>query len=241
MVLNGDNIHKIHKKLYEQTINTKPIFPIMAKIASKAYKTIDHRKSKEENGDILLLLFLKNDYNGKTKRIINHNLMEKSEKEKDEIINGYIKESRDLGKWIYLASSHNDCAKDHLPYQGKLYFDDKAPNDVKEYCEKRGMKTIQWVMGDPVWFITRPNCRHFFKSLPIDAVKDYSIKELTRRYKTHRSEGDKSLSTPRKIAIEEYEDRLHMLQGMYNQKPTENLRRKIEKTKILLKKWKNTL
>jgi hypothetical protein len=38
--------------------------------------------------------------------------MEKAEKQKQVAVKDYIEESRDLGKWFYLASSHNDCAKD---------------------------------------------------------------------------------------------------------------------------------
>lgn len=241
MVLSHENIRKIHKKLYQDTINQKKLFPIMVKIANKSRKTINPKATTDENAGILLLLFSKMDYNGKTKKIINKIVVDEAERGKDKIIKSYISDSRSKEKWLYLASSHSDSALDHKPYQGKIYYDSNAPKDIVEYAKSRGWNSLQWVMGSPVWFVTRPNCRHFFKALPTDVVKQYSRKDLIRRYKMHRMDGDRELATPRSIAIEEYTDRLHMLEGMYSKKPTENLRRHIEKTKILLKKWKNNI
>lgn len=213
----------------------------MVKVANKSVKTVDKRKNIEDNSAILLLLFNKMNYNNGIKKLINYDLTDKAESSKHDVINNYVDESRKDGKWIYLASSHGDCAKDHLPYQGKLYYDEKAPDYIVEYCQSKGYESIQWVMGAPAWFITRPNCRHFFKSLNFDVVKQYGIKELKRRYKTHRKVGDERLKTPAKVAVEEYEDRLRMLRGMYKEHPTEYLRREIEKIELLVKKWKNML
>lgn len=217
------------------------MFAFMVKVANKAVKRYDRRANIEANGIIFMTLMSQMDYNGKIKKVINKQLVDKAESGKQKIIKNYIKDSRDEGKWIYLASSHRDSAKDHAPYQGKLYYDDKAPDDIVEYCKRRGLDSIQWVMGSPVWFITRPNCRHYFKALPTKAVKKYSIKELTRRYKTHREEGDRDLATPARVAVEEYTDRLKLYEMMYKEHPTEFLRRLIEKTRLLLKKWKNEL
>ena len=255
MSLRRENLRLIHKKLVEITKNSKKIddskaeippynahiLVIALKLADKAFKMMDRRATKDENSEIFIRLLNKNDYNGKFKQIINKDITDDSEKSKNDVVKKYIKTAQVQDKWIYLASSHTDCAKDHLPYQGKLYYDNKAPDVVKTYCRNRGMRTIQWVMGKPAWFITRPNCRHFFKVLPTAAVKKYSRKELIRRYKTHREEGDKSLATPKHAIVEEYEDRLEMLEGMYSKHPTEHLRRDIQKTKLLIKKWKNML
>ena len=241
MALDGKSIREIHKQLFKDTINNKKIFVFMAKVANRAVKTVDKKQTIEANGALLLLLFNHQRYNSKIKKVINHQVMEEAEDNKQKVIKEYIDYSRDKGRWIYLASSHNDCAKDHLDWQGKLYYDANAPQDVVNYCTKKGYDTIQWVMDAPVYFITRPNCRHFFKSLPLDVVKKYSTKALIKRYKTHRMDGDKSLATPKTIAIEEYEDRLKMLKGMYAQHPTEHLRREIDKTQLLIKKWKKLL
>ena len=241
MVINGENVRKIHKELYKLCYKQPKLFIYMTKITNKSAKIVDRRKTKEENADLLLLFYNKQQFNNKAKKLINHEVMETAEKEKSKVIKNYINESRSVDKWIYLASSHNDSAKDHAPYQGKLYYDANAPEDVVKWCYSKGMYTLQWVMGNPVWFITRPNCRHFFKSLPTDIVKKYSAKELTRRYKMHRMDGDKSLATPRGVTVEEYEDRLKMLRAMYQQHKTEHLRREIEKVELLIKKWKKVI
>jgi len=241
MVLNSENIRDIHKQLFKMTISVPRMYLFMEKVSNRSVKTINRKQTQDSNASLLLLLFMQSHYNTKVRKLINHELMEKAEEEKDETVKQYINNSRDVGKWIYLASSHADSAKDHAPYQGKLYYDDKAPDEIQNYAKKHGYKSIQWVMSGPVWFITRPNCRHFFKSLPLDVVKQYSVKELQRRYKTHRLVGDKSLSTPVKVVIEEYVDRLHMLKAMNSEYSTERLRREILKTELLIKKWKNIL
>lgn len=241
MVINGDNIRKIHKEIYKITLQMPKMYLFMSKVANKSHKYINIKNSKSENADLLLVLFKNLDYNGKIKKIINKTVTDEAEKGKENLIKNYIEDSRDDGKWIYLASSHNDCAKDHIPYQGKLYYDEKAPENIVKWCKKNGYHSIQWVMGEPAWFITRPNCRHYFKSLNFNIVNKYGVKELQRRYKTHRKEGDRDLSTPRKVAIEEYTDRLKLLRALYEKHKTEKLRREIDKTELLLKKWKKLI
>lgn len=241
MVLNGENVRKIHKRIYEITIKTPKIFLFMSKVANKSVKTIDRRKNMDDNAELLLILFSKMDYNGKIKRLINHETMEYAEKRKHEVIDKYIKNSESSDKWLYLASSHSDCAEDHKDWQGKIYYDSNAPAEVIRYAHNHGYRSLQWVMGGPVWFITRPNCRHFFRSLDFNTVKQYSIKELQRRYKTHRMTGDRTLATPAKVAVDEYTDKVRMLRAMYREHQTERLRREIQKTELLLKKWKKIL
>lgn len=241
MVVNGENIRKIHNKIFKMTLKMPKMYLLMEKVSNKAKKSVDYRKTRDENADLLLLLFSKMQYSNKAKKLINHEIGQKAEKDKDLVIKGYIKESEANDKWLYLASSHTDSAEDHAPWQGKIYYDENAPDEVKRFAHKNGYRSLQWVMGAPVYFITRPNCRHFFKSLDIDVVKNNSVKELTRKYKMHRIDGDRSLATPKSIAIEEYTDRLNLLQSMYNKHKTEHLRRDIEKTKLLLRKWKNAI
>jgi hypothetical protein len=187
----------------------------------------------------LLDLFNNSKISTKSKKIINHNLMEEAEKEKNDVVLDYIHENREKGNVFYLASSHNDCAKDHVDYQGKMYVDRIHPKELNGYIRQHDIKTIQWVMGKPVWFITRPYCRHYFVSIPTEQVLHKSIKKLKKRYKTHKKEGDRDLQTPRKAAIEEYKDRLQLLEYLYSKYKTNKLRDQILKTKMLIKKWQN--
>lgn len=246
MTINKEPVRKTNRELASMVKNDQEsaviLLPIMMAVAVKSYKVINFKKTKAENAQILFNLFKNNDYNGKTKKVINYNLMEKAESSKKEAIKDYIKQSEKQDLTFYLASSHTDSAADHKPWQGKLYYDEKHVTPAAQaIINQRHMRSIQWVMDSPVWFITRPNCRHFFKAIPTNIVAMYGRKELTRRYKMHRKVGDRALATPRHVALEEYRDRLQMLEMMYNKHPTEFLRRDIQKTKLLIKKWEKTL
>ncbi len=243
--LQKDSVKKIHKALYDATINTKPqyadkfVLGMFIKFSNKAKKV-----QADGSGLLavaLLDLFTKQKMNDKAKKLINYEVTKEAEKQKDVVIQDFIKDSRSQGKYFYLASSHNDCAKDHLAYQGKMYVDNKAPEDIIEYARQHNMKTLQWVMVEPVWFITRPNCRHYFVSLSIQDIERKSLKKLRRKYKMHSNEGDRDFSTPAKVALEEYQDRLKMLRALYAEYPTLKLKKEIEKTELLVKKWKNAL
>ena len=243
--LKNKPVKKIHKELLTATINNKKVEPdkyllgMMIKTSNKAKKL-----SAESTGLLALAifdLFKKTNINDKAKKLINYDLRKKTEKEKDKIIDDFIEENRSNDKWFYLASSHNDCAEDHKDYQGKLYIDNKAPDDIKMYAMKHNIKTIQWVMDSPVWFITRPNCRHYFVALTEKQAKYKPLKRLTKKYKTHNKEGDRDFATPRTIAIEEYEDRLKMLKALYNEYPIDKIKKEILKTQMLLKKWRNSI
>lgn len=235
-------MRKIHKALYDATINRKTVYAdkyLLAyaiKLSNKAHK-ID-----ADSGILavaLLDLFKAN--NDKAKKVINHQVQRGAEEEKNSAINDFIKSSRDNGEWFYLASSHNDCAKDHVPYQGRLYVDEKAPKEAIDYARSKGLYTVQWVMGDPAWFITRPHCRHYFVSLTLDQVRGKSNKALKRKYKTHSDIGNKDFQTPPKAAVAEYEDRLKMLKALYREHPSDKLKAEILKTKLLLDKWKKLI
>ena len=182
---------------------------------------------------------MKNDKNAK--KIINHDTTEEAEFKKERLLEDFIDNNRIDGKWFYLASSHNDCAEDHKPYQGRLYYDNKAPNDIIQWAKSKNLYSIQWVMGKPAWFITRPHCRHYFVVIPTDKAMNKSLKKLKKKYKTHSNEGDRDLATPKVQVIEEYEERLKMLLALYRVKPTEKLKKMIEKTRMLIKKWKNSI
>lgn len=228
--------------MYDATINKKTPYVDKVLLAYAIKLSNKARKVDAGNGILavaLLDLFKKD--NDKAKKIINHQVQVKAEKEKSDAIGDFIKGSRDKGEWFYLASSHNDCAKDHIPYQGRLYVDEKAPDEAIQYAKSKGLYTLQWVMNGPAWFVTRPNCRHYFVSLRLDQVRGKTNKQLRRKHKTHSLEGNRDFQTPPKAAVEEYEDRLKMLRALYAEYPTEKLKAEILKTKLLLDKWKKLI
>ena len=252
--IDNESVREIHKKLYKETIENKYLLGFMIKLSNKAKKLVSgHRVMingvsidknnphlEPDNTGIaaaLLSLFLKMD--NKAKHIINHEVDKEAERDKLDRLDWFIDKSRKNNEWFYLASSHNDCAADHKDWQGRLYVDEKAPQEVIDYAKKRGLYTLQWVLGSPVWFVTRPNCRHYFVSLNKKQVKGKTDEKLKKRYHTHTEIGRKDLQTPRRTALNEYKDRLKMLLGMYKEYPTQELKIKINKTRLLVEKWEN--
>lgn len=75
---------------------------------------------------------------------------------------------------FYVCSKHVAPAKDHKDWQGKIYVDrywrailkstgtDWLIPQVERYIADNDIRTIQWVMGPPVWLTTRPYCKHWF-------------------------------------------------------------------------------
>lgn len=186
---------------------------------------------------------------------------------KDKAIQDTFEENRylDNPKIFYLASQHRDSASDHKDYQGKVYIDEKWRNfvhneqqieDIRQYIIQHDVKTIQWVMGEPVWFITRPNCRHYFKALNVDDVLQNSRRRLLKEHNMTTAIGDREyLQTIKnsrdlplfdkkrnaQIMVEKYEERLKLHQDMYDSVKNEIIANAIKKDKMLIKKWKDYL
>lgn len=82
---------------------------------------------------------------------------------------------------FFVCSQHTNSACDHKEYQGKIYVDrfwkhklmmhgtpDWLIQTAEKIIKKEGYKSIQEIMGHPVYLGTRPNCRHFFT--PVDLL-----------------------------------------------------------------------
>lgn len=89
-----------------------------------------------------------------------------------------IESGHEAGVVFYITSFYGDCAKDHADYQGKIYYDanwkENAPKDrideIQNYIDSKGLKSVQEIMDAPVYLTTRPNCRHYFTAIDIEAV-----------------------------------------------------------------------
>lgn len=173
------------------------------------------------------------------------------------------REDAENAKIFFLASSHDDCAKDHLNAQGKMYIDedwqrvvrnDEVREEIRIYVKRNNIKTFQWVINKPTWFITRPNCRHFFEQLPVKEVLSYDVDTLIDKYKMHSKIGnrrqqtlyhstDRTWYTRENIEniIGKYEERLEYHNSLYEIQKNDELRKEIMKDKLLIKKWKSYL
>ena len=97
----------------------------------------------------------------------------------------------DQNQIFFLCTVHDHCAPDHLEWQGKIYIDrfwrTKVSGEqyyaVLSYVKNRRIHTVQWVMKDPVWMTTRPNCKHYFIPLTVKEVLHSSPKSIAERHR----------------------------------------------------------
>lgn len=106
---------------------------------------------------------------------------------------------------FYLCSYHEDCAKDHVDYQGKIYVstdwesrctDEKIRYKVRSYIRNHDCMTVEEVCDSPVYMVRRPNCRHYFIRVSVEEVLHGSVKKLLVSHKMvkkrkYRSDADK--------------------------------------------------
>ena len=146
---------------------------------------------------------------------------------------------------FFLVSKHDDCAKDHEEYQGKIYVNENWRSMTKDpmvamYISTNRIRTFQWVTGKPVYMITRPYCRHYFREVSASEVLSNSVNALLNKHHMHEKEGERGVSQtlPNRMA-ELYLDRLDYLSEMYKVAPCEELQNYINKTVFLMHKWRN--
>lgn len=246
------------KKLIQIRFNKKlPVSEKTAKVAIRFYKEIEKRKKADVPGfgmvaaGSLMFAYLihRSNVNEKLKSVTFEENRHAIGQEKEAYLMSDIQANRIQGKCFYLCSSHSDSAEDHKDYQGKLYIDENCNDKAAlKYAKDHGIKSYQWVIGKPVYMVTRPNCRHYFKALSFEQVSNNTVKYLTNKYDMHRKIGDRpimqTLSTKGQrveIVIKSYEERLKLHQAMYKARPNEFLKSAIHKDNLLLQKWKKII
>lgn len=200
---------------------------------------------------------------------LSHDIVKQTDKSegdsKYEIIDAEVNKNRLKNKIFYLASYHKDSANDHKNWQGKIYIDEKwesldidygLRNAIKEYIRQHDIKTFQWVIFRPVWLVTRPNCRHYFKSLTIGEVLKTSATNLRKKYNMDIAIGNREYlqtinhSTRKswyedvrnaQLILKQYKERLALHQKMYKEMANPIIKTAIEKDKLLINRWQNYL
>lgn len=185
---------------------------------------------------------------------------------KETIINSMYGEARAKHQVFYLSSEHKDCAKDHLEAQGKIFIDRYWKNYVSDeekllinnYINANNTQTIQNITDKPVYLITRPNCRHYFKALDTQEVLKNSTTALIKKYKMKKVVGDRQyMQTYEKtsnetraligdyrnaqLMVDRYKQRLKFHEALYNYKKIPLLKDAIVKDKFLIKKWEQAM
>ena len=254
----GKSYRERVKKLVQIQLNKKePVDKKAVEFALKTYQKFEKRKQAEIptfgliTGSILFAYLI--DHNHIEERIhtiIYENERQRIGEEKEAFIMSDLTKNRLEHKIFYLCSRHDDCAEDHRPYQGKIYVDENweqyadDKESVRKYINEHDIKTYQWVIGKPVWMITRPHCRHYMMPLKESEVLHNSKRKLIKEYDMTRKIGDRAdmqTQSSRGREIEQmvklYENRLHRHIEMNKIAPNKFIQAAINKDTLLLKKW----
>lgn len=120
--------------------------------------------------------------------------------------------AQDLPRIFYLGSYHQKPAEGHKDYQGKIYVDRMWRSLLKEhnlegliplvekYIEANSILAVQRVIRAPVWFTTRPYCKHYFTPLETQEVLGTSLDEVKENHPEARVGERRSLTDAERYA-----------------------------------------
>lgn len=244
-VLQHKPVKQIHKDLFNATINSKVkskrLLAYAMKVSNKA-KKLDKGKGEYYAiglgvlADNLYEMFRKENVRKKGNKVIYKHLDDEEHKKKKKVIDDMVEIGRKTDKIWFVCSYHKDSAPDHAPWQGRLFVDrywhnyDKT-GEIGAFIKANNIRTLQWVISKPVWMLTRPNCRHY--------MVQYSTEDILKgNYQVPiADEGDRGMQvTTRDAKIEDLEQELKMCEEMYKTHPTEKLKARILKIKIIIRR-----
>lgn len=231
---------------------SKKTFSDLRKINEEFGKTENYDENLVRRSDSVYK-FIRKDVirNDSFAKIVNQltNQVESRQK-REEIygIEGFLKRNQEnQGDYspFFLCSSHIDPAEDHKNWEGKMYYDedwkkyvtDKATRKkISAYIHNRKLHTVQWVCGEPVYMITRPNCRHFFTKINIEEALGDSPKNLVKKHKLYNKVEEVVLEE--KVVLKRYLRRLDMENHLSLIISSEKLLEDIKNDTKLVNKWK---
>lgn len=182
----------------------------------------------------------------KRKKEILNNLFSKTLEEK------YKTDELDK-KIFFLASTHEDCAKDHLSSQGKMYVSknwkklitsNTLKKQIEHYIKSNGVLTLEEIIDKPVYFIMRPNCRHYVKEIKLKDALSVSVDELLVKYDLKSKVGERGSNQTlgkNKGTLEAYQERLEVHTKLNTIYKSNKLDCYITKDKIIIEKLKQRL
>lgn len=288
-LIDKKTVGQVHKELYNATINradkSEKAYEIAFKTTNRIKKMLPQRdvliqvaqahhpkyaktiKTETDAMAILIIGFfthLKLDEH--ITKAFNEKRYEWENKAKEQAIDEDIEHNRklDTPKVFYLSSRHNDCAKDHLNLQGRMYIDaewgkyvgEELKPEIRKYIQEHQVITMQEVTSRPYWLITRPHCRHYLKAIDTKQALKKSVKRLLRKYNMSRKIGDRQYlqtmdsgvgSMRRKLIgeyrnaqlmVDKYEERMATHKKLYEAYPNKMLQDAINKDKLLINKWR---
>lgn len=147
---------------------------------------------------------------------------------------------------FFLCSSHINPAKDHADWEGKIYItenwealidqnDQELHGKIAAYIRNHKTRTVEWVTGEPVYLVTRPNCKHFLIPISVEEVLNNGTRTLLKRHNMYM-EDEKEISYEYG-QYKTYYERLKMLAYMKSMFDAEDLDEDIKNTRELVRKW----
>lgn len=169
--------------------------------------------------------------NGRNVRWENYMEMKVRTEIQNDIADNMVDTGLKEGIIFYVATYHGDCAPDHAPFQGKIYYTKnwksvcpkELIDEVGNYISKHNLMTIEDVMGEKGnYFTKRPNCRHYFQFVSIDEVLGVkNTDDLTKLRDEY------NLNSKGKYKPEKYQA---LKEQRYNERKIRNIKGKIEAT-----------
>ena len=265
-IVRGKSYRDIHKAIMKETVNSEVVDQDLLRSALVIAKKCDRDARREENIDFIPILIFRNIKNEKIQNKLNSDIYDKGReiesKLKNDLIEETISKSIEDKEVFMLLSKHDDSATDHKDFQGKMYImknwrsiinDNTTELEVERYVKKHNVKTFEWVIDNPVYMITRPNCRHYFKKLGVKEVLENSVESLLKKYGMIHKIGPRkymqtiTINSPEKVAkyrnietlIRTYKERLDFYKELNSIKSNEEIKNAIVKTRFLIKKWED--
>lgn len=121
---------------------------------------------------------------------------------------GPIEQHRAQSGVFYMVSIHQKPACGHAPWQGKIVVDRRwrsllgsdsnTISRVEKYLAEHEVPRLQDLMNDPVWLVTRRNCRHKFIPIGTYEVLTTSVNAIRDAHPEVYDHAHRSL-TPKQV------------------------------------------
>lgn len=145
---------------------------------------------------------------------------------------------------FFICDAHKNPAHEHAEHEGHIFVDEdwekfiSDPSTVKKiqrYIQNHHVLTVQYVTGEPVYLVTRKNCRHNLYNIPLDEVLGSSARSILKRHNLYLP--DVKPESYEHEQYRKYYERLKVLQNLHKLSPSEQLESDIARTKQLVLKW----
>lgn len=150
-----------------------------------------------------------------------HRIMEnRNRRERVSRLRADMRDRREAGQVFWLCSTHVNAADDHRDWQGKIYVDrfwrsvlegSQDKDSVAAYIKNHDIVSVQDIIGEPVYMITRPYCRHRMIPVQIDEVLHSSVNNIKRNHPESVSGGKRGDSRARYYKLR---GKIHTALGM---------------------------